>query len=102
MSDKEKAPYEKLATEDKQRADAQTAAMASKGYFLLDDGSKSTDPANAGLAKKIKVKKASPAAKPAAKSSGKGKKSTKSPAKKSPAKERGRSSAKKETGGDKR
>lgn len=102
MSEKEKAPYEKQAVEDKQRFDAQTAAMASKGYFLLDDGSKSTDPENAKLAKKVKVTKGSAAAKPAAKSAAKGKKSTKSPAKKSPAKERGRSPAKKETTGDKR
>jgi len=102
MGEKEKAPYEKMALEDKQRFDTQTAAMATKGYFLLDDGSKSTDAENAGLAKKIKVKKASAATKPAAKSSAKGKKGTKSPASKSPAKQRERSSAKKETSGDKR
>ena len=47
-----------MAKEDKQRFDSQTAAMSTKGYFLLEDGSKSTDAANAHLIKKKKVKRA--------------------------------------------
>ena len=54
MSDKEKAPFEKLATEDKARYEKQTNELETKGFFKMGDGSKSTDPANAHLAKKPK------------------------------------------------
>ena len=51
MDEEEKAPYEELATEDQKRFDRQTAELKSKGYFKLEDGTKSTDPANAALFK---------------------------------------------------
>ena len=58
MSDKEKAPFEKLATEDKARYEKQTNELETKGFFKMGDGSKSTDPANAHLAKVKKSKSA--------------------------------------------
>jgi len=58
MTEKEKAPYEKLAADDKIRFDKQTKELESKGWFKMEDGTKSTDPANAHLAKKVaKAKK---------------------------------------------
>ena len=54
MSDKEKAPYEKMAEEDKKRFERQMTEREKKGYFLLDDKSKSTDPANSKMFKEKK------------------------------------------------
>lgn len=54
MSDKEKEKFVKLAQADKVRHDNQMAEREKKGYFVLDDKSKSTDPKNATL---FKVKK---------------------------------------------
>ena len=54
MNEKEKTPFEKLATEDKVRVEKQMKQLATKGYFMMEDGTKSTDPANAHLAKKPK------------------------------------------------
>ncbi len=51
MTDKEKAPYEKLALDDKARHEKQLKELETKGYFKMDDGTKSTDPANAHLVK---------------------------------------------------
>lgn len=56
MSEKEKTPFEKQATDDKVRFDKQTKELETKGFFKMDDGTKSTDPANAHLAKKDKTK----------------------------------------------
>ena len=46
----------------------QKAQLAKKGYYMLEDGSKSTDPANSHLlkVKKAKKNKAASTAKPAA------------------------------------
>lgn len=52
MSEKQKEPYEKLALKDKARNEKQKAELAKKGYFLLEDGSKSTDPQNVPKPKK--------------------------------------------------
>ncbi len=51
MTVEEKAPYEKLHLEDKTRHEKQLKMLELKGYFRLDDGSKSTDPENAHLVK---------------------------------------------------
>lgn len=54
MNEKDKAPYTKMADEDKKRFEKQIAEREKKGYFLLEDKSKSTDPANAKLFKEKK------------------------------------------------
>lgn len=46
LEDKDKVPYEKLAVKDKERCDKQKAEVEKKGYFVLDDGTKSTDEKN--------------------------------------------------------
>lgn len=58
MSEKEKAPYEKLKEKDATRYANQLAEREKKGYFKLEDGTKSTDPDNAKLFKVKKSKKA--------------------------------------------
>lgn len=58
MSEKEKAKFEKMAEDDKVRYEKQVAEREKKGFFLLDDKTKSTDPANAKLFKQKKSKKA--------------------------------------------
>ena len=54
MSEKEKEPYVKLSEKDKARFERQNAERAKKGFFMLDDNSKSTDPENAKLFKRKK------------------------------------------------
>ena len=44
MSEKEKSPYEKQAQDDKIRHEKQVAEREKKGFFTLEDKSKSTDP----------------------------------------------------------
>jgi len=56
MSEKEKAPFDKQAADDKVRFEKQTKELETKGWFKMEDGTKSTDPANAHLAKKEKTK----------------------------------------------
>lgn len=56
MSDEEKAVYEKMADADKVRHEKQVAEREKKGFFLLEDKSKSTDPQNAKLFKPKKAK----------------------------------------------
>ena len=56
MSDGEKAVYEKMADADKVRHEKQVAEREKKGFFLLEDKSKSTDPQNAKLFKPKKAK----------------------------------------------
>ena len=51
MSEKEKAPYEKMSEADKVREEKQKAELAKKGFFTLSDGTKSTDPTNSHLFK---------------------------------------------------
>jgi hypothetical protein len=51
MSDEEKAPFAKQAENDKVRYERQLAEREKKGFFILDDKSKSTDPDNAKLFK---------------------------------------------------
>jgi len=51
MTEKDKTPFAKLAENDKARYERQMAEREKKGYFLLDDKSKSTDPENAKLFK---------------------------------------------------
>jgi hypothetical protein len=57
MTDKDKEPYSRMADGDKKRLEKQMAEREKKGYFLLDDKSKSTDPANSKLFKDKKTKK---------------------------------------------
>lgn len=59
MGEKEKAPYEKLHEKDVTKVAKQAAEREKKGYFTLDDGSKSTDPTNAKLFKPAKISKSS-------------------------------------------
>lgn len=54
MTDKQKVPYEKKATKDKDREHKQIVELTKLGYYTLEDGTKSTDPENAKL---LKVKK---------------------------------------------
>ena len=54
MSDEEKRPYEDKSGAAKAVAEKQTAELKKKGYYTLEDGSKSTDPQNAHL---LKIKK---------------------------------------------
>lgn len=54
MTDGEKAKYIKMGEKDKLRYQAQLDEREKKGFFMLGDGTKSTDPANAKL---FKVKK---------------------------------------------
>ena len=55
--EEEKAPYVKMAAEDEQRFQKQTAEFAKKGWFTMGDGSKSTDAKNAHLIKKKSKKR---------------------------------------------
>lgn len=48
----ERAPYEKLAAEDKERHNRQLCELHQLGYFTLLDGSKSTDAINRPVLKK--------------------------------------------------
>lgn len=56
MVEKDKKPYEAMAEKDKQRYEKDTQMLETKGYFIMPDKSKSTDPANAHLIKKKKAK----------------------------------------------
>ena len=56
MSEKEKTPFDKLAADDRVRFEKQTKELETKGFFKMEDGTKSTDPANSHLAKKEKTK----------------------------------------------
>ena len=53
----EKAPYEKKAADAKDLYEKQKTQLAAKGYYMLKDGSKSTDDKNADLLKVKKAKK---------------------------------------------
>jgi len=44
MSERERAPFEKMAEDDKVRYEKQSAERERKGYFTMPDKSKSTDP----------------------------------------------------------
>ena len=52
MTDSEKTSFEELAKADKVRQEKQHAELDKKGYFILDDGSKSTDEKNIPAPKK--------------------------------------------------
>ena len=52
MKDHEKTEFENLAKADKIRHEKQCAELEKKGYFILDDGSKSTDEKNIPAPKK--------------------------------------------------
>ena len=54
MTDEEKKPFAKKSDDDKVRHDKQVAEREKKGFFTLEDKSKSTDPDNAKLFKKRK------------------------------------------------
>ncbi len=43
MTDKEKKPYEKLHDQDVQRYEKQMKEMNDNGFFVLEDGSKSSE-----------------------------------------------------------
>ena len=46
MTDAQRQPYNDLSAADKIRKLKQDADLQRKGYFLLEDGTKSTDPQN--------------------------------------------------------
>lgn len=56
LTDDQKAPYVKKNEDDKKRHQAQLDELAEKGYFTLDDGSKSTDEKNRPKPKKVSKK----------------------------------------------
>lgn len=56
MDDKARKPYLSKAEADKSRFEKQCAEREKKGFFTLDDKSKSTDPKNAKLFKQKKSK----------------------------------------------
>lgn len=43
MTEEEKKPYEKLHEKDVKRYEAQLAELKSKGFFIMADGTKSSD-----------------------------------------------------------
>lgn len=43
MTDKEKAPYEKASAEDEKRYQKQLEELNKKGYFMMEDGTKSSE-----------------------------------------------------------
>jgi hypothetical protein len=54
MTEQDKAKAEKLAEADKTRYEGQKAEVEKKGYFILEDGSKSNDAKNAPAVPKLK------------------------------------------------
>ena len=52
MSDDQKQPYTKMSTADGLRHDKHVEELKEKGYFTLEDGSKSTDPKKSKIVKK--------------------------------------------------
>ena len=57
MTDAQRQPYNGMNAADKTRQQKQEAELEKKGYFLLEDGTKSTDPQN--VPKKRKTSKVS-------------------------------------------
>lgn len=43
MSEKERQPFVNLSNEDKQRRESQLKEMKEKGFFVMEDGSKSSE-----------------------------------------------------------
>jgi len=43
MSEEEKKPFHELATKDKERAENQAKELNEKGYFIMEDGKKSSE-----------------------------------------------------------
>ena len=62
MSEEEKKPYVDKQEQSKQRVEKQRVELGKKGFYTLEDGSKSTDPANSHLLKVKKAKKTKAAA----------------------------------------
>ena len=60
MSDKEKEKYLNMAAKEKKRYDGQVEEMQKKGFFLMEDGSKSTDEKNAPKSKVRRTASKSP------------------------------------------
>ena len=56
MSEAERAPYVEMSEQAKAKVDEQKKELKEKGYYTLEDGSKSTDPQNSHLLK-VKGKK---------------------------------------------
>ena len=56
LPDADKQPYVDRAEAAKELVDKQRAELAAKGYYTLEDGSRSTDAANSHLLKVKKVK----------------------------------------------
>jgi len=46
MTEKDKKPYIEKGENDKKRMEKEKADLEKKGYFILEDGSKSTDEKN--------------------------------------------------------
>lgn len=57
LTDEEKEPFVALNLSDKKKEADRKAMVEAKGYFLMDDGTKSTDPSNAKLFKEKKKNK---------------------------------------------
>ena len=53
MSDAQKQPYFDMNAADQVRQQKQVADLEKKGFFLLEDGTKSTDPQNVPKKRKI-------------------------------------------------
>lgn len=56
MTDESKKPYDDKASGDKERRNKQMAELKQKGFFTLDDGTKSTDPSNKNKLSRSKSK----------------------------------------------
>jgi hypothetical protein len=60
MSEAQKKPYVEKNLEDKVRQEKQQASLEKRGYFVLDDGSKSTDDKNLPTRRARKASKSLP------------------------------------------
>jgi high mobility group protein B3 len=60
MSDAQKKPYISKNLEDKVRQEKQQASLDKRGYFVLEDGSKSTDEKNLPTRRARKASKSLP------------------------------------------
>ena len=78
LSEAEKAPFLKLHEQDQKRHDKQVKELEEKGYFLMDDGTKSSD----HVPKKKKSRKAKSESKSKSKSKSKSAKKVKKGGKK--------------------
>lgn len=57
MTEKQKKKYQTLSDKDQERFENQTKMLQEKGYFILENGSKSTDDQNVSKLNNQKKKK---------------------------------------------